>query len=289
MRSLWVRSARYWENGDNKRAVADLNQLIELFGDLPQPEVREGVAEAIARKDTILKRELEDQQELTAIEKNLSAQPDSSCATARVRSGEALARKVALLVQLGRNDEAIVVADGLAARFEDETDPDALADLGHRLLDAADRLATAHHAEYGLELSESVARRMIDTTDPARRRLGASAQIAVSMLLERLGRPDEAIIAREAILPFGEAALPALDQLALEALQVRAGPTGRVTLASLALMRAVVLAQLERMDEAVEATNDIINKFGQEPDEQIRRIVNAAYEVRASAAAEQGE
>ncbi len=133
--------------------------------------------------------------------------------------------------------------------------------------------------EQALSVFELLASRLQGATDPRLRKLSVHAQIRTGIVLNRLGRFEEAIAANERIFFLGEPAIAALDEVAAD-IERRGGSFAREQLAWTLIARAAVIGQLQRRDETLAAVNDIIERFQNDDSPFIQGIVSMAREGR---------
>jgi tetratricopeptide (TPR) repeat protein len=283
--------------GGGEPAVAVFDELVARYGEAAEPELGETVAQALSRKAAVLARLGRDEEALSAYD-DLLARVDEAVGSGGLRepgarvddlgSGalrelgmRALQGKIEVLRGLGRNDEAIVVADALVARLEADEDPGRLVLLGDTLIAKAADLVAGERWEEALEAFDAVVARLEGEDDPALRRRVVLAMSNGVVAFTQLNRLDEASAThRDMVTRFGEDAIATFEELASEFAGAVEPEQRRHAIGAL-VNKAGVLGELDRPDDAVAALTELIDRFEDDPDEVIQKFVAAAREQRA--------
>jgi hypothetical protein len=239
-------------------------------------------ADALGLRSRLLSQQGHYAEGLASLDELLARYGTSPEPRLRERAAHASVVKVSALLHLGRVEEAIAVGDALAARLDAMKDPQMLAELGTQLHSVASRLARHGEHEPALNLFRALLGRLNDATEAALRRLAARAQMNEGACLAQLGLPTAANAAYEALLAFGEDALPAFDKVIQRA---EATPS---QLAAALVQRAAVLESLDRHDEALADVDGVIERFGSDVTPPMPLIVQGAQAIRRELLADEG-
>jgi tetratricopeptide (TPR) repeat protein len=187
----------------------------------------------------------------------------------------ALSNKAFVLLLQDRLDEAIVVADATVERLDDSERP---ADLAIAVLNLAGALVKRGRLEEALDVYQGLTERL--GADPAPEVL-EHLIVAVTNEVEvlgMLGRAEDAEETHADVLQrFGEKVPRALQRAAARNEQDEGGAP---VVAGLLLKQAIALFQLERDDEALICVNDLIERFSDETNPEVERVLAMARAFR---------
>lgn len=176
-------------------------------------------------------------------------------------------------------------SDGkLLAALERDTDPTALAEVGHRVLKAGDQWCGRNRFDLGVILYRAIIDRFDGIDDPDLQQLSVHALLSAAEALTVLGLLDEAADAQEAIFKYGDAAVAALDEAAIWLEKT----DFREKLAWVLMAKAITLGALQRRDETLAALDEVIERFQTDESPIIQEIVAKAHEGREEVLATDG-
>ena len=122
--ALLERGGVKFEKGDLRGALADLEDLLETFGDHTAPTVQDSVVKALVNKGNILMRLERGEEAMPAFDEAAAKLKATGSQELRPVVATGLVNKSFFLSSVGRTDEAITVCDQLIARFAtDGSDP----------------------------------------------------------------------------------------------------------------------------------------------------------------------
>jgi tetratricopeptide (TPR) repeat protein len=267
--------------GDVEGAIAHYARVATRFQTDTNPGVRTEVAQALQAKGAELAKLGRDHEALAAFDDQLEFLANDRTVDARRQTAMALHGKVRMLFHEGSLDEAMIVADGLMDRFESEHDERAFELLRDALIEAGHELLTAERWEKAIEVIDALIAGLQNSTEPTQRGMAALLLNDKALALTGLGQSHEAHITGNTMLAqLDDDALAALDQnIASTADTTDQRTTSRHVTAL--LQRAIVLGQLNRIDQAAQAFDDLIERFNPSDDPAVKKLVAAARECRA--------
>jgi tetratricopeptide (TPR) repeat protein len=261
--------------GRSEEALAVWDELLRRFGEAAEPPLAGQVASALGRKAAALRR-LDRLNEAAEVYDELVVRfTNSDFPGLRRQADSALSNKVFILLLLGRHDEAIIVADAAVARLGETDDPDALAIA---VLNLGGALAREQRFAEAVSVFDALIEQLDSEDAPELRGhliLAVSNKVEVLMLL---GRAEEAVDLHTGMLErFGDEAAKAFaDAAARNEHDEGAG----VVVAGMLLKEALILAELDRTSAALIAVNNLIDRFGGEPGDEMARVIGMARQLQ---------
>jgi len=279
-------------------ALVVSQMLIDRFGDEGTPDARIRLEIAMRLKYRALARKTsgapgDSPAVLAAVDELVERFRDA--AEPQVRQGVALAlsRKVWWLIEAGHYQSAIVAAEQLAERLEDERHPGLEKEIGDLLVRASKwlRVLTGGDSASG-QHSVRVAAFVIDhfrgTPDLEATQLYVRALLARLDAMTDLGTPTERATL-DAMVEMAEIGQPAVDVLQKLAqdndgsapmLPRDSAAVERAYGASCWMMRASVLSAMGRTAEALAAIDDAEERFKNDSDAVVRSMIDQAVDLR---------
>ncbi|MGZ4399181.1 MAG: tetratricopeptide repeat protein [Gaiellaceae bacterium] len=277
--ALDARAYVFSEGGWREAAIEQYEEVASRFGDSTDGELRIQVAKALEMK-AIRLRELGRLDESAAAYDELlvrfEAAPEGEI---QERLARAEVEKLNVLLFFDP-EQVLVLADALADRPDETDDPESMRRALVRLLAKSSALMALERGDEALEIYEEIGDRFADATDPAMRE-----QVAVTLAnrvawLFQDGRFEEAEAAQQDLAArFGESALAAFDAI-VGRYGAEADPGLKSQAAATMLNKATLLTQLGRHQEALATTEQLIDRFEDEENEAIERVVGMARDVR---------
>jgi len=179
---------------------------------------------------------------------------DDDAPEVRAQVARALAGRVEALATLERPSEALAAADDALLRFGDDADPEVRLPLAMALSFSGVLLMNAGFLDAAADRFGEAVRRSGDDTAELRR-VWAAALATRARVLARLGRIEEA-----------SEALDELERGGID-LDSVAGPAAEVLFA-----RGVVRKHEGNAAAALEAHDEVVRRFGDNPDPEVRRF-----------------
>jgi len=283
-RALANKAVAVWRLGRLEDAIAVDDEVIARFADAAEAELSEWVAWVLGHKASSL-RELGRVEESIAVWGDMiDRYSEASSPVLRERVATALRERAELLVAAGRCAEAIDLADALIARGSDEHDPQQTYLLAQGLAVKGAALLGEKRLEDAIVPLDALIAGFQDADPTSRstaeeRRLRTQVAFALrdkAVALYRLGRDEEAKAAEdEMVTRFGEDALAGFDELSSRHTNAT-DPQMRELLVSALQGKAVVLAGLDRQDEALQVLTELIERFQNDENPDIQNIVAEA-------------
>ena len=275
-RALYQRGEVLARRGRTDEALATWDDLLARYRDATEPELLRRVAGALDRKAAAFRRLERLDEAAQAYDEIIVRFADSEFAPMRHQADLALSNKAFVLLVQGRYDEAIVVAKGAIGRLDDSNDPRSLAiavlNLGGALI-KQERLGEA------MDVYDALIERL-DRPEAARLRsqliLATSNRVEV---LAMLGRTDDAMVLYAELIERFRDDVPRAFRDNAERNEHDEGATAFV--AGMRFKEAVALAELERDTESLAVLNNLIDRFGDEDDDEVRRVLALARDYRA--------
>lgn len=191
----------------------------------------------------------------------------------RRRSARSATRKAGLLARAGSVSECLSVLETAIRELELADDLDEPDVWARALLARAELLFYGERLAEAVVVGDAVISRLENSTDPEVRKLVARALMAKSGRLGALGRTTEAAAAFEQLAnEFSQDALATIDD-AERTLDGSDDPVDRLNLASYLMMKAGILSELDREDEAESVLTSLIARFGNDDDPGIAAII----------------
>jgi tetratricopeptide (TPR) repeat protein len=206
----------------------------------------------------------------------LADESGSSDLTARVRVAESLNACGDLLAQAHRDEEAIASFDRVVTAFGDAHELalrlETLTALGYKAYVLSER----GFDDRAAEAFDEVLARVGDAQDPVLREAAALALFNKGHMLDAAGCWTDALAALDAAARFGEHATgdeaPTAPAVELGARSMR--------------MSIAVLKRLERWDDAIRRSNELVARYGASADGEVRDHVAAAVSHKLHTAAD---
>jgi tetratricopeptide (TPR) repeat protein len=245
---------------------------VTRFGNDPDADIREYVADGMERKVLLLSRLERADDAIAASDEMLGRYADAAEPTIRRGIWRTLLRKTYVLLGGGRVDEGIVVADALVAGI-DSVGPNEADDLvSAAMLVKTLGLFTQDRYEEALELCDMLVSRFGDSDDRVVRGNAVQALGNKAACMLRLGELDEALNAqREMATRFGDDAVAAFDRVISDALK-SSGALPRSQVAEAMARKAFVLCELGKRDEAEAILVDLIARYSDDDDTMVQMV-----------------
>jgi tetratricopeptide (TPR) repeat protein len=274
-RALFHQGSVHSHMGRAEEAIAVWDQLIGRFGDTLEPPVGGWVASALERKAAALRRLERLDDAVDAYDLLIVRFTDSQFPPLRKQADVALSNKVFVRLLQGRHDEAIIVADAAVERLTNADDPSALAIA---VLNLGGALAREQRFAEAVSVYDALIERLDSADAPDLRSdliLAVSNKVEVLMMV---GRTEDAVAVHNELLERfgGEVAKTFADAAARN--EHDEGAVAVV--AGMLLKEALVLAELERLDEALIAANNLIDRFTDKGGDEMERILEMARALR---------
>jgi tetratricopeptide (TPR) repeat protein len=298
------------DDGDLPAAIEAYDSIVHELADAEGVEAREAVAQALIAKAGAL-RELERfdeaQHSFDLVVERFGESGDSDL---EAQVARALVRKAWAFRAEGRLEQAVAVSDATVIRYEARDDSDIRYSVGLALATQVECLAELRRPEEALDVARELADYAGGAADSDLALLGIKAHYNEAICLGRLGRNDEALERyRQVIAEPGDgddeevvedvlrAAISAANTLrglhradeaesllagAIERFDGEPGPTARrfLSLALDAQARAFVLEG--RREEAIQASDRIIDMLGSGDDRMLRLTISHALYRKAT-------
>ncbi len=275
---------RLTRTGRGVDGLAACEELIARYRESEAQDVRDKVAAAMADRAFLLQPR-GPEAELAALDELLLYGDGAEGAFASARVARALARKSELLADMGRTDEAFVVAEAALAHLDDQEDVAFRRDIGQRLIGTIGSLLARERFSEALRLSQGLATQHGDAADPALRRQAVHALHRSVGCLGALGRDDEARAVWRDLIEFGEDAIVAFDEFAAYLAGLPAPGDPRAVAGAL-LTKAQLLADMDRRDEALTLLDDIGCRFGSDRSPSGNEVTAICAQLRAELSAD---
>jgi tetratricopeptide (TPR) repeat protein len=257
-------------------AIACIDELVARYGDEEALSARLLVSSALGRKATLFAANGRFEEQVTALDELLQRFGDAPEPELRHTVAEALRMKSLRLLRLGRRDEAFVIRDALVSRFEKTG---LLTEVAEAVLKVAAGLFEEEELEGALGTARVLLSSLKDSDEAELRSVAIRASGIMVVCLEKLGRLDEAEVAHDQFVAFGEEALALYDDAARRAKQ-HPDPQRTSELATVSVRRAILLAELGRREEALAALNQVIDRFGDVRAGPLAEIASIARDAR---------
>jgi len=270
----------WWTLERRDKAITAFDELIGAFADMTDPNGAKVVTFALCQKALYLERQGDNAKAIAlydAVLQRSNGAPDSQL---RERSAIASLHKADLLAKDGSGDEAVNTLEALIGQFDQWGDAGPPQFLGRALRRSAEILADADRHPEAIEMNDKLVALLERSSAPEDRQLVARALINRTVLLAMLGRASEATAGFERLInDFGEEALLELYEEA-NSLTDSDDPRAPGRLGAALQMRAAVLRELGREEEAQTVLATVIVRFENDPDPNIIALVQAARELR---------
>lgn len=274
-RALFHQGSVHSHLGRTEEAIAVWDHLLGRFEEVPDPPVGAWVAAALERKAAALRRLERLEDAVDAYDQLIVRFTDSQFPPLRRHADVALSNKVFVRLLQGRHDEAIVVADAAVERLTVADDPSALAIA---VLNLGGALAKEQRFAEAVGVYDALIERLDSAETPELRSdliLAISNKVEVLMMVDRA--EDAVTLHTEMLERFGDEVAKTFADAAAR----NEHDEGAVALvAGMLLKEALILAELERTDEAVIAVNNLIDRYGDKGGEEIARVVEMARALR---------
>ena len=288
---LFKKAVTLAKEGHRDRAIEAYQQVIDRYGDDPDPALRKIVATALFNKGLTLAREELFEEASEAIERAIPLYEEMAAADPADAEGLDSARQLlaevsriaaqALLdqaVTLGQHqpDQAIEAYQQVIDRYGDDPDPAMRQIVATALLNKAVMVGQQGRRDEALETSQQLIDQFGGNPDSALHELVAKALLYQGVTLADLQRPTEALASlKRAILLYEEmAAADPADAEGLDSARQLLAEVSRIAAQAL-LDQAVTLGQ-HQPDQAIEAYQQVIDRYGDDPDPAMRKIVATA-------------
>jgi tetratricopeptide (TPR) repeat protein len=281
-RALFHQASTLVRLGRPEEAITVWEELQERYGDATEPPLAMGLAAAFEGKAAALRRLERPDEALGSYDDLIIRFSDSTFPVLRHRADSALSEKVFVLLLLRRYEEAIVVANAAVARLREAHDADALAIA---VLNLGGALANEGRFDEAVGVYDALIDQLADSDSPE---LRGRLILAISNKVEALtmlGRGEEAVSLHAVMLErFGDEVPRAFAQAAA---RNEHEETAKAVVAGLLLKEALVLAELDRTQEALIAVNNLVDRFRDEEGENFARVMAVARELREQLLADQ--
>jgi tetratricopeptide (TPR) repeat protein len=205
----------------------------------------------------------------------------------REQVARALVNKGATLGGLGRPEEAVAAFDLVLDRYGDDPAPALREQTAMALVNKGARLGFMGRQEEAVAAYDQVLDRYGD--DPALREQAATALFYKGVRLGFMGRPEEAVAAYDQVLDrYGDDPAPALREVIERARRALAAPALREQAARALVYKGEELGELGRLEEAVAAFDQVLDRYGDDPAPALREEAAMALVNKGAALGELG-
>lgn len=268
------------ELGEVDIAYATAKELLARFATESQAELAATAASAIGRTAAAFRGHGATERAMALWDEIVGRYGDDRDSSIRRLVARALVERAELLAVSGQRSEAVVVADAAAARFGDELAADEPMLLARAIGTKGMALASEGRYEEAIDVFNVLVARFGDSPSLPLRTQCALALLNTAIALEALGRDDEAAEARRLVVArFGDAAVVAFDNN-LEQFANASGPGVAEQIVSELFNKASVLRDLGRTDEALRATEELLERFDDDEHGGTRDLVVQASKLR---------
>jgi tetratricopeptide (TPR) repeat protein len=274
-RALYQQGTTLARIGRVEEALGAWDELLARFRDVSEPPLVMGVVSAYIGKAAALRRLDRLDEALAVYDELIFRFSDSRFPVLRQRVDAALSEKLFVLLLQRRHDEAIVVGNAAVARLGQAADAEALAIA---VLNLGGALASEARFEEAIGVYDALLAQLDDAEAPELRgRLILATSNKVEALVA-LDRSEEAVaIHSEMLERFGDEVPTAFADAAV---RNEYDETAKVVVAGMLLKQALVLAELDRADEARIVVNNLIDRFGEEQGPEFERVMGIAREFQ---------
>jgi tetratricopeptide (TPR) repeat protein len=262
------------QDGRTREALARFDEVVQRFGDDPDPEMRQWVAYALGQKAAVVRSSGDREGSLVVRDELIERFGDDSDEYLRAVVSRALDMKARSLIQLGRPAEALQVRDFELARYalaEPENRPFARVSA---VVGRAAALSDLGRLDESLAAWSEVLASVGGATDPEARKHEAAALNSRGSMLRARGEYPQALAD-------------------LEMLQERfsrdEGPLFARWLAQGLLEQVLAWHEMGMPDPAAAALEQLLTEFGGDDAPQIVNVVTRALYYRAESCRDRGE
>jgi tetratricopeptide (TPR) repeat protein len=272
-----------------EEALEVFDQVVDRFGNATEPEIREVVAKVLNQKgywldvlDKLTSPKYVTPGAVGRLEEAVGVYDqvvdrfgDATEPKLRRQVAKALIDKGRTLDALGRWEEAVGVYDQVVDRFDDTTEPDMREHVANALRHKRSALSELSRPEEAIGVYDQVVDRFGDATEPELRTKVANALIHKGLTLDAQERRKEAIGVYDQVVDrFGDATEPELRDLVARALIKKGLALNTLTRVARVLDKEdATLSAQDREEEAVEVYDQVVDRFGDATEPELRTRV----------------
>jgi tetratricopeptide (TPR) repeat protein len=268
----------YRQLGSSAQELAALEELTRRFASSTRPDVARAVSFALYRQALRLERLGDEPEALLRYRAFCERVNDTDDRELRGWWVRASLRWAAILARSGAPAEAMSVLDDAVQQLAivDADDTQGWAGL---MLARADALHDVQRSTESLVVLDAIVERLDRSGEPDARKLIAHALIAKAAILAVLGRVDDVAPVMELLVEeFAEPALEALDER-INQLSGSPDPFARLALAQALIVKAGILHDLGRDDEARATRKQLVAEFKRDTDPRLAALVAATRDM----------
>jgi tetratricopeptide (TPR) repeat protein len=274
-RALFQQGTTLARIGRVDEAVRVWDELLDRFSDVSEPPLVIGVLSAYVGKAAALRRLDRLDEALAVYDQLILRFSDSRFPMLRQRVDAALSEKLFVLLLQHRHDEAIVVGNAAAARLGHGVNADALAIA---LLNLGGALASEGRLDEAIGVYDTLITHLdqAETADLRNRLILATSNKVEALMM--LDRGEEAMTVHNELLErFGDEVPKAFADAAA---RNEYDETAKAVVAGMLLKQALALAELDHIDQALVAVNNLIDRFSDDEGPEFERVLGMAHELR---------
>lgn len=287
--SVFVRriAADAWYGvGYELRAAGQYDEASDVFAELAaryadDPPLQPNVAQALEKRIDSLSEAGRSHDALAACEDFLARFSDAENATIASRVVRVLSTRAALLVLTDHDSEAEVVADAALQRLHQGIHADLRWPRARALMMKGIALSKEEQWDDAVDVFDELVDEFGDAEEDELREQAVLALVNKAVCLTQLGRVEEALATQAQIAEdYGEVALNAFEG-AFRRYADAEDPRVREQAAGALMNKAALLANSDRIDEAIEVLTSLVEKYEDDDALELLRAVAGARELRA--------